>query len=99
MLNSGGRQQDPIAAQAPPANTVSPQDAAKSMKLDYQQGKRNPSIFKENMAIARPLLKEAAKKTPGLQLLRDFPALNLPELVWFQYAYFLFVIFLSICFH
>lgn len=55
--------------------------AAELMRLDWNQGKRSASNYRENMALARPLLIEAAKKTPGLQLLRDFPALNLQEIV------------------
>lgn len=61
--------------------TVTPEDAAKQMRLDWQQGIRHASAFKENMTIARPLLVEAAKKTPGMQLLRDFPALNNQDIV------------------
>lgn len=80
LLNSADHQ-DPTPTQDPPAGTLSPEDALQAMKVDWQQGKRNPAIFKENMVIVRPLLIEAAKKTPGLQVLRDFPALNLPEVV------------------
>lgn len=72
---------DDVPDETESAVTMTPEDAAKQMRLDWQQGMRHASAFKENMTIARPLLIEAAKKTPGMQLLRDFPALNNQDIV------------------
>ena len=80
-LNESGKVKESNGGPAAEPTTVSPLEAAAQMRLDWTQGKRSPAIFKENMVLARPVIIQAAKKSPGLQLLRDFPALNLPEIV------------------
>lgn len=75
--------EDPVKSSPGPseASALSPVDARDKMKADWAAGIRRIESFRENMAIARIRRREDALKLPGLQLLRAYPALGLPELV------------------
>lgn len=63
------------------------------MREDWAAGIRSLDAYKDNICLCRIRRREDAKKLPGLQMLREYPALGLPEIVSsiiFRPAYILF---------
>ncbi|XP_034238639.1 uncharacterized protein LOC117643698 isoform X3 [Thrips palmi] len=64
-----------------------PESVKQEMKGDWSLGKRDVSIYRSKMAVCRELRKDSSKKLPGLQLLREFPALNLPDILLGEFEF------------
>lgn len=65
------------------SNEMTPQKAKTEMYDKWIKNHRNNAEYKELLPHARSLMKADAKKTPGLQLFRQYPCLALKDLVRF----------------
>jgi len=92
LNESGKKKNQQAAASRNESGDQTPEEAKEEMKEDWSLGKRDVSIYCSKMAVCRELRKDSCKKLPGLQLLRSFPALNLPDIVSFSQHLFLLMI-------
>lgn len=80
-LNLNEKEPGQVLNDAGPSGQLSQADAKTKMLDDWAAGIRRPDAFRDNIVLTRLLRKEEAKKLPGLQLMRQYPALGIPELV------------------
>ncbi len=63
---------------------LTPALAAEKMREHWFKGVRTVSTYTELLPLVREHLRTEASKTPALQLLRNFPALHLNEIVSYE---------------
>lgn len=60
---------------------ISPAAAKERMLLDWASGIKTATAYRQNMLITRAERMKEVRKSPGIMLLRHFPALQLTDLV------------------